>query len=261
MLPRRAGGLREPSLPDARRPSAVRFCGAAGVLACAVVVFSGFAVEAQVPGLPMFTDPFRTNMASGKDLGVLLTIGHASDDGGEEGKFSFTAGLRRRLIERMTAQVTGGLYRPLAGGGERISKAQVGALLDYIVKTDPAALSVHGGIGYRGADDGSVTTFPLGLGISGQIPLTTFVPNNQSPGGPQLGFWALPRGELLRRSGAGASQTDPIWGVSFGLSIWISEGIGINSGWDYRDVPSTSPTASLPFVPDWSWALLLRLRV
>ncbi len=207
---------------------------------------------AQLPGLPSFTDPFRASPA--RSHSVLFAVAHAADDAGEEGALSWTAGLRARPLDRVTVHIVAGAHYPLGAGGERTVRPQLGVGWDVLLLGSYITLGLHNGVGYRAAEGGEVFTIPVGVGITGVIPVIA------TGAGPKIALWGLPRWELVHRGANGVSETDATLGASFGISLVTSDGLGINLGGDYRDVGDLSSDRSLPHVPDWSWALMLRLR-
>lgn len=225
---------------------------AASALVSAVLITVPTAGDAQIPGLPYYTDPFDAPAA--RNSSVLMTVGHATDVNNEEGLLSWTIAGRYRPTMGVTVTGTAGLHYPDAGGAQgRGARPQLAAAWDWIaVNLADVIVGLHNGVGYRRVSDGGVLTIPLGAGV------TWFLPVVPTAAGPQVGVWALPRGEYLRRAGDGVTATDLTWAASFGVSVLTSGGLGINLGGDYRSVPAGP--ATLPFVPDWSWALMVRRR-
>lgn len=205
----------------------------------------------QAPGLPTFTDPFRTPVSRGPDFQGRFVFGGPDHAG--------LLALRHRPFEKFTMQAVGGAYRPRDMNGDRTAKLHGGAAVDYqLWIPDPIALTAHAGVGYRATDGGNVLTIPLGIGVTAAfIPIAESIPGIRSAGGAKVGPWAMPRVERLRRSGPDATQSDWTWGVSFGLGAFQSAGLGIGVGWDYRSVPDAAPALGLPNVAKWSWAVMI----
>jgi hypothetical protein len=205
---------------------------------------------AQVPSLPLFHEPFRA--PTGVDRGVLLTVGQARPDDDSGGAFAWTLSGRYRLAPSVT--VTGAAGTHALGGTEGGTRAHLGGTLDLLVAREPLSVSLVGGGGYARAREGGVLSFPLGVGV------TRFRAVTATGAGPQLGFWAMPRAELLRRSAGAHAATDLTWGGSAGVAASGGAALGLSLGADYRRVPSTPETSpALPRVPRWSFALLVRL--
>ena len=242
-LPRRRVGGASPTFAGAR---------AAALYVPVLLALLTLDSAAQVPGLPSFTDPFRASQA--RSHSMLFAVAHATDNVGEEGALSWTGGLRVRLLDRVTVQAVGGAHYPLGMDGERTVRPQLGVGWDVLLLRSSMTLGLHNGVGYRAADGGSVFTIPVGLGITGLIPVIA------TGAGPKIAVWGLPRWELVYRGAQGVSETEATLGASFGVSFVTSDGLGINLGADYRDVEDLSSNPLLPHVPEWSWALMLRLR-
>ena len=208
---------------------------------------------AQVPGLPLFHEPFRA--PPGIDHGVLLTLGHARQEGGgHQGALSWTLGGRYRPADRLTVQAAGGVHYPVDARGERSARAQLGGAIDLLLVRRTVTVGLVTGAGYGAAGEGGVLTVPLGLGATWSIAVT------ETGAGPKIGLWAMPRGELVRRARDGASETDLGWGASWGVSAVTGAALGFNAGVDYRDVPTPEAGGpSLPPLAEWSFALLVRL--
>jgi hypothetical protein len=219
--------------------------------AAAVFALAG-AASAQVPGLPLFHEPFRA--PAGVDHGVVLVLGQGRTDDGHDGSPSWTLGGRYRFVDRVIAQAAAGMHYPYGASG-RDARLHAGGAFDVLLIRRTVTVGTVTGVGYAAVDDGaSVLTVPLGLGG------TWFIPVTGTGAGPKVGVWLMPRAEVLRRALDDAAETDLTWAASWGVSAATGAAIGFNLGVEYRSVPD-APTAlgALPHVPDWSFALMMRL--
>lgn len=218
-------------------------------------------VAAQIPGHPYFFDPFRAR--PGVDRALVLTIGRASDRA-DQGFLSWAAGGRVRFADRVTVDGQAGLHYPEDALGDRAAKPQAGAAFNLLMHRRPRATTgLTLGGGYRAGPEGGTLVLPVGVGgwlFVGRITESGPRFGGIDEGGPPIGVWALPRGEVLHRFANGDSSTDLVFAVSVGVSAGASSGLGFNLAADYRRVPDVDAALSLPSVPEWSFAFRARLR-
>lgn len=101
-----------------------------------------------------------------------------------------------------------------------------GAVGVDVVQGESATVSVQGGIGWMSLDVITETVtalrFPLGVAIKGSV---------ESPEA-LISPWIMPRVNISRLSGGGASATETDLGVSAGVSFTFPSGFGVHTALD-----------------------------